>query len=133
MIETRNFINGKFIKTISKKNIPVLNPANQKIVGNIDEALDDEIDLAYKSAKNAFDKSCYQNWKLKNVEIYLETFLILALKIQSSETFINVFPKFSPFSIPKNVFGAFSIPGTINSLYLSFPSLIHFDMLSKPS
>tara|TARA_Y100000590_G_scaffold128257_1_gene146659 strand:+ start:207 stop:1655 length:1449 start_codon:yes stop_codon:yes gene_type:complete len=56
MIETRNFINGKFIKTISKKNIPVLNPANQKIVGNIDEALDDEIDLAYKSAKNAFDK-----------------------------------------------------------------------------
>ena len=55
-METRNFINGKFINTISKKNIPVLNPANQKIVGNIDEALDDEIDLAFKAAKNAFDK-----------------------------------------------------------------------------
>ena len=55
-METRNFINGKFINTISKKNIPVLDPANQKIVGNIDEALDDEIDLAFKSAKNAFDK-----------------------------------------------------------------------------
>ena len=55
-METRNFINGKFINTISKKNIAVLNPANQKIVGNIDEALDDEIDLAFKSAKNAFDK-----------------------------------------------------------------------------
>ena len=54
-METRNFINGKFINTISKKNIQVLNPANQKIVGNIDEALDDEIDLAYQSAKNAFD------------------------------------------------------------------------------
>ena len=54
-METRNFINGKFINTISKKNIAVLNPANQKIVGNIDEALDDEIDLAYQSAKNAFD------------------------------------------------------------------------------
>ena len=55
-METRNFINGKFINTISKKNIAVLNPANQKIVGKIDEALDDEIDLAFKSAKNAFDK-----------------------------------------------------------------------------
>ena len=55
-METRNFINGKFINTISKKNIAVLNPSNQKIVGNIDEALDDEIDLAFKSAKNAFDK-----------------------------------------------------------------------------
>ena len=55
-MESRNFINGKFINTISKKNIAVLNPANQKIVGKIDEALDDEIDLAFKSAKNAFDK-----------------------------------------------------------------------------
>ena len=42
-MELRNFIDGKFIDSISKKNIPVLNPANQKIVGNIDEALDEEI------------------------------------------------------------------------------------------
>ena len=35
-MELRNFIDGKFIDSISKKNIPVLNPANQKIVGNID-------------------------------------------------------------------------------------------------
>ena len=38
-MELRNFIDGKFIDSLSKKNIPVLNPANQKIVGNIDEAL----------------------------------------------------------------------------------------------
>ena len=44
------------MKTISKKNIPVLNPSNQKVVGNIDEALDDEINLAFESAKKAFDK-----------------------------------------------------------------------------
>jgi len=55
-METRNFINGTFIDSISKKNIPVLNPANQKIVGNIDEALDQEINLAFESAKKAFDK-----------------------------------------------------------------------------
>ena len=55
-MELRNFINGKFVNSISKKSIPVLNPSNQKVVGNIDEALDDEINLAFDSAKKAFDK-----------------------------------------------------------------------------
>tara|TARA_Y100001936_G_scaffold133766_1_gene130777 strand:+ start:2496 stop:3932 length:1437 start_codon:yes stop_codon:yes gene_type:complete len=55
-METRNFINGKFIDSISKKNIPIINPANQKVVGNIDQALDDEINLAFESAKKTFDK-----------------------------------------------------------------------------
>ena len=50
-MELRNFINGKFINSISKKSISVLNPSNQKVVGNIDEALDDEINLAFESAK----------------------------------------------------------------------------------
>ena len=54
-METRNFINGKFIDSISKNNIPVINPANQKLVGNIDEALNDEIDLAYSAARKVFD------------------------------------------------------------------------------
>ena len=52
-MELRNFINGKFIDSISKQNIPVLNPSNQKIVGNIDEALDEEINLAFESAKKS--------------------------------------------------------------------------------
>ena len=55
-METRNFINGKFIDSISKENIPIINPANQKVVGNIDQALDDEINLAFESAKKTFDK-----------------------------------------------------------------------------
>ena len=55
-MEVRNFINGKFINSLSKKTIPVLNPANQKIVGSIEEALDDEINLAFDAARKAFDK-----------------------------------------------------------------------------
>ena len=54
-METRNFINGNFLESISKKKIPIFNPANQNLVGNIDEALDEEIDMAFKSAKKAFD------------------------------------------------------------------------------
>ena len=55
-MEVRNFINGRFINSLSKKTIPVLNPANQKLVGNIEEALDDEINLAFDAARQAFDK-----------------------------------------------------------------------------
>ena len=55
-MEVRNFINGSFINSLSKKTIPVLNPANQKIVGSIEEALDDEINLAFDAARQAFDK-----------------------------------------------------------------------------
>ena len=55
-MEVRNFLNGKFINSLSKKTIPVLNPANQKIVGSIEEALDDEINLAFDAARQAFDK-----------------------------------------------------------------------------
>ena len=55
-METRNYINGKFINSLSKQNIRVVNPANQVTVGFIDEALDDEIDLAFSSASEAFSK-----------------------------------------------------------------------------
>ena len=55
-MELRNFINGRFINSISNKTIPVLNPANQKLVGNIEEALDEEINLAYDAARQAFNK-----------------------------------------------------------------------------
>ena len=53
--ETRNFINGNFIESISRKSIVVTNPADQAIVDNIDHALDEEIELAFNSASNAFN------------------------------------------------------------------------------
>ena len=60
-MEVRNFINGKFINSISKKKIPVLNPANQNLIESIDEALDNEIDLAFTAATNAFKSRLLQD------------------------------------------------------------------------
>ena len=60
-LEVRNYINGNFVNSISKKNIPVLDPSNQNIVGYIDEALDDEIDLAFSSALKVFEKRILQD------------------------------------------------------------------------
>ena len=60
-LETRNFINGNFINSISKQNIRVLNPANQIEVGFVDEALDDEIELAFEAASNSFRNRVLQD------------------------------------------------------------------------
>ncbi len=60
-MEVRNYINGNFVKSLSKKSIPVINPANQKNVGYIDEALDAEIDLAFTAANEAFNKRILQD------------------------------------------------------------------------
>ena len=44
----------------------VINPANQSLVGSINEAMDDEIDLAIDSAKNAFQKRILQDMDAKD-------------------------------------------------------------------
>ncbi len=60
-MENRNFINGNFIDSISKKSVDIINPANQSLVGSINEAMDDEIDSAIVSAKKAFNKRILQD------------------------------------------------------------------------
>ncbi len=64
-MENRNFINGRFIDSISNKSVDVINPANQDLVGRINEAMDDEIDLAIDSAKKAFQKRILQDMDTK--------------------------------------------------------------------
>ena len=61
MVETRNYIDGRFIDSLSKRKIPVINPANQSEVGFIDEALDEEIDLAFNAASSALDDRVLQD------------------------------------------------------------------------
>ena len=53
-MENRNFINGNFIDSISKKSVDIINPADQSLVGSVNEAMDDEIDFAIVSAKKSF-------------------------------------------------------------------------------
>lgn len=60
-MEIRNYINGNFINSLSEKNIRVINPSNQSTVGFIDEALEDEIELAFKAASLAFKKRILQD------------------------------------------------------------------------
>lgn len=60
-METRNYINGRFIESLSKRKILVLNPADQSNVGFVDEALGEEIDLAFAAALTAYNKRVLQD------------------------------------------------------------------------
>ena len=64
-MENRNFINGNFVDSISNKSVDVFNPANHALVGSINEAMNDEIDIAIDSAKKAFQKRILQDMDAK--------------------------------------------------------------------
>ena len=81
-MEVRNFINGKFIDSISKTNIPVVNPANQDTVGKINEALDEEIDLAFSAAYESFKKRILQDM---DPVIKSKKMRLIALKLRDNK------------------------------------------------
>ena len=49
------FINGKFVSPKSGKYFPTINPANEKQLSNIAEAGEQDVDLAVKAARNAYN------------------------------------------------------------------------------
>ena len=72
-LEVRNFINGSFVDSFSKQNIRVVNPADQTDVGFIDEALDDEIELAFEAASKAHKKRILQDMTSSKKSFYLRS------------------------------------------------------------
>lgn len=68
-------INGEFIKSTSKKTLPVLNPATQEWLGEVPFATQQEIEMAIAGAKSAFNI-----WKEVPVSVrarYLQRYLQL--------------------------------------------------------
>tara|TARA_Y100001933_G_scaffold239766_1_gene264715 strand:- start:892 stop:2328 length:1437 start_codon:yes stop_codon:yes gene_type:complete len=83
-LEIRNFINGNFINSISKQNIRVVNPANQTDVGFIDEALEEEIDLAFDAASKAYQKRILQDMDPTRKSFYLRA---IAIKLREYKSY----------------------------------------------
>uniref|UniRef100_A0A2S2PZM6 Aldehyde dehydrogenase n=1 Tax=Sipha flava TaxID=143950 RepID=A0A2S2PZM6_9HEMI len=48
------FINNKFVSSVSGKTFPTINPANKKIIANVAEGDQADIDLAVNAARTAF-------------------------------------------------------------------------------
>jgi len=53
-IETRLFIGGKFVNSVSGKTFPVVDPSNEKVICHVQEADAADVDLAVAAARAAF-------------------------------------------------------------------------------
>ncbi|GBR52424.1 aldehyde dehydrogenase [Neokomagataea thailandica NBRC 106555] len=53
-IETRAFIDGKFVSSVSKKTFADVNPANGKLVADISECDQEDVEVAVAAARKAF-------------------------------------------------------------------------------
>lgn len=53
-IETRLFINGEFVPSISGRKFDVFNPSTEKLTASVYEALPEDVDVAVKAAQDAF-------------------------------------------------------------------------------
>ncbi|MBK7762656.1 MAG: aldehyde dehydrogenase family protein [Bacteroidetes bacterium] len=78
------FINGKFVKPSSKKYFDTINPATEQKLAEVAQANAKDIDLAVKSAKNAYD----QTWsKMKPTERAKYIFRIARLMQERAREF----------------------------------------------
>ena len=50
----RNYINGKWVDSNSKKTFTSLNPANEEIIGRFQTSNKKDVDLAVKSAQDSY-------------------------------------------------------------------------------
>ena len=78
----KNYINGKWVDSNSKKTFTSLNPANEEIIGRFQTSNKKDVDLAVKSAQNS-----YEGWSStpapKRAEILFEVARLLKKDKQS--------------------------------------------------
>jgi aldehyde dehydrogenase (NAD+) len=55
-LNTQLFINNKFVNSKSGKTFPTFNPATEQLLANVQEAEHEDVDLAVKAARQAFDE-----------------------------------------------------------------------------
>ena len=75
---TQLFINNKYVDSLSKTTIPVINPQNESVICSIQEGRQGDIDLAVDAAKKAFP-----GWCLTPLDVRVKLFMNLADKLES--------------------------------------------------
>ena len=66
-----NFINGKFIKPLSKKYLQVINPYTEKVIAKVPDSDKKDVDLAVNVARKAFDSGIWSEMTLGERSSYL--------------------------------------------------------------
>lgn len=55
------FVNGHFVTSVSGKTFETINPATEEVLANVSEAQEEDVDLAVKAARQAFEKGDWPN------------------------------------------------------------------------
>jgi acyl-CoA reductase-like NAD-dependent aldehyde dehydrogenase len=63
---TQLFINNEFVNSVSGKTFPVINPATEEKICDVQEAGDADCEKAIKAAREAFDNPNVKKKKKKN-------------------------------------------------------------------
>lgn len=58
-LETKAFINGKFVDSLSGKKFKTINPATEEVITEVTECDKEDIDIAVKAARKAFDSGVW--------------------------------------------------------------------------
>ena len=62
IIQTKLFINNKYIDSVSNTNFPTYNPTNGKLITNVSDAQKEDVDLAISAARYAFDEGPWRKF-----------------------------------------------------------------------
>ena len=79
LIHDRAFINGSFVENSSGKTIPIVNPANGKLIANVSDCNSFEVELAVAAARKSFESGIWANRhprERKNILLKLASLII---------------------------------------------------------
>jgi aldehyde dehydrogenase (NAD+) len=62
LIQTKLFINNQYVDSISGSVFPTYNPTNEKLITNVSEARQEDVDLAVLAARKAFDEGPWRRF-----------------------------------------------------------------------
>mmetsp|Transcript_2466 Transcript_2466/g.5641 ORF Transcript_2466/g.5641 Transcript_2466/m.5641 type:complete len:509 (-) Transcript_2466:68-1594(-) len=85
--ETRNFIDGEFVKSQSGKTFPTVNPATEEVIAHCEDSNSADVDLAVAAAKAAF--AVGSPWREMNATGRRDLMLRLADAIEENKEFLS--------------------------------------------
>jgi len=86
--ETRNFINGEFVKSRSGKTFSTINPATEEVIAQVEDSNAQDVDVAVAAAREAFDD--YDGpWKKMDASGRRNLLLALAKKMEENRLYLG--------------------------------------------
>eukprot|EP00451_Oxyrrhis_marina_P006815 CAMPEP_0204303510 /NCGR_PEP_ID=MMETSP0468-20130131/83942_1 /ASSEMBLY_ACC=CAM_ASM_000383 /TAXON_ID=2969 /ORGANISM="Oxyrrhis marina" /LENGTH=560 /DNA_ID=CAMNT_0051282823 /DNA_START=145 /DNA_END=1827 /DNA_ORIENTATION=- len=87
IFETRNFVDGEFVKSSSGKTFETVNPATEEVIASVEDSNATDVDAAVAAARRAFADG--SEWKTMNASGRRDLMLKLANAIESNKEYLS--------------------------------------------